>query len=217
MFNALLLPADILIWMYSGWTARSPPTLNGHTGSNDDKYANVKTSSTSQEQTWLAAAADLALIPALHYAYDPLPAQARQARQLALHYNERPSATGSFISHNSIGLSPWAAGLPFRSSLPEVRASRHWQDNLGETLQLLQLLALEKSASDIEVKGGITLRKLADAALRPGFEDQMMLAAHYMFPAADGERMRLIAALTVMYFVFDGTFHRCSLSQCVRH
>lgn len=111
------------------------------------------------------------------------------------------------VSANAISLDPVAAGLPYRSSLDHVRASRYWNANVKETLDLLALLAADNSASDIEVRNGITLSRLARKALAPGREQQIMLATLYMFPAADEERIKHIAALMIIYFVFDGMNH----------
>ena len=85
-----------------------------------------------------------------------------------------------------------------------MRASKYWNTNLRETTKLLEILAADESTTDIDVEHGITLTKLAKKALRPGREHQMVLATQYMFPSADEQRIRLIAALMIIYFVFDG-------------
>ncbi len=115
-------------------------------------------------------------------------------------YSEQePGAVAS-----AIHLDVSAAGLPYRSSLDHVVASRHWKANLKENVRLLVLLAADTAASDIEVKNGITLAKLARATLAPGHEHRIILATHYMFPYADEERIKQIAALMIIYFIFDG-------------
>ena len=148
----------------------------------------------------LASSSDLAVLPKIEYAYDPLPTQPRSTP------TPLPNSTSidRHTSRNSVLLDPLAAGLPYRSTLDCVRASKHWTANLSETVELLDLLAEDDSAADIEVRNGITLTKLAKRALKPGKEQQMTLATHYMFPGADEERIKQIAALTVLYFVFDG-------------
>ena len=152
----------------------------------------------------LAAPSDLALLPTIEYAYDPLPEQPRCRDYHPLILPDEATAINKHTSLNSILIDPISAGLPYRSTINHVRASKHWKANLDETLILLDLLASDNSASDIEVKHGITLSKLAQSQLRPGREHQMVLATHYMFPSASERRIRLIAALTVLYFVFDG-------------
>lgn len=95
-----------------------------------------------------------------------------------------------------------------------MHANKFWQSNLGETVDLLTLLAEDDSAHDIEVDRGITLAKLARKALRPGLEHQMVLATHYMFPCADEHMTKLISALMIIYFVFDGAFSLRQSSCC---
>ncbi|KAL8665315.1 MAG: hypothetical protein Q9202_002366 [Teloschistes flavicans] len=56
----------------------------------------------------------------------------------------------------------------------------------------------------MEVNHGFTIGKLAKKGLEPGFEHSMVVATHYMFPAADKHRIALIAALMIVFFVFDG-------------
>ena len=162
-------------------------------------------SSASANMERLAAPSQLAKLPKIEYLYDPLPALPIQSNH---HLSKLPSQATSYNGHfssNSIPLNPLSAGLPYRSSLDHVRASKFWDSNLSETVRLLQMLAVDDSASDIEVDHGITVAKLAKKALRPGLEHQMVLATHYMFPGADQQRIKQISALMIIYFVFDGS------------
>ncbi|KAL8951228.1 MAG: hypothetical protein Q9222_002791 [Ikaeria aurantiellina] len=127
----------------------------------------------------------------------------RNEGQTNLQLPDGASNPNPYLSLNAITLDPKSAGLPYRSSVTFVRASRFWRANVGEASTLLRLIAGDDSASDIEVNHGITLAKLAKKVLGPGFEHGMVLAAHYMFPAADEERIKLISALMILYFVFD--------------
>ena len=152
----------------------------------------------------LAAPSQLAELPKIKYLYDPLPALPIQCNH---HLYKLPSEVTSYNGHfnsNSIPLNPVSAGLPYRSSLDHVRASKFWESNLSEAVRLLQMLAVDSSAFDIEVDHGTTVAKLAKKALRPGLEHQMVLATHYMFPGADQQRIKQISALMIIYFVFDG-------------
>ncbi|KAG8528869.1 uncharacterized protein KY384_006558 [Bacidia gigantensis] len=151
----------------------------------------------------LAASSDFASLPAIAYAYDPLPAQRAQLPCPLLSFPDQAALADEHTSLNSIRLDPIAAGLQYRSSIDHVRASKHFTANFDETLNLIRMLAEDDSASDVEAQHGITLAKLAKKAIRPGLEHQMVLAAHYMFPGADEQRIAQIAALTIMYFVFD--------------
>ena len=154
----------------------------------------------------LAIHSESTRLPAIDYAYDPLPALPAPIKH---HLRRLPSGATTEnipLSLNSVQLDPLLAGLPYRCSIDHVRASKFWESNLGETVNLLRLLAADDSASDIEVDHGITVAKLAKKALRPGLEHQMVLATHYMFPGADENRIKQIAALMILYFVFDGSF-----------
>ena len=152
----------------------------------------------------LAALSQLLELPKIEYAYDPIPAAPHQYNHCLYRLSTEAEPRNSHFEANSIPLNPLSAGLPYRSSLDHVRASRFWYSNLDETVKLLQLLADDKSSADIEVDHGITIAKLAQKALQPGLEHQIALAAHYMFPGADEPRIVQIAALTIMYFIFDG-------------
>ena len=155
----------------------------------------------------LAAPSDTACLPAIEYAYDPLPALSVDVKQLSRKLPSGATASDSLLSLNSVQLDPLSAGLPYRCSINHVRASRFWGTNLAETVNLFGMLAIDDSASDVEVDHGITVAKLARKALQPGLEHQMVLATHYMFPGADERRIKQIAAMVIMYFVFDGWFH----------
>lgn len=152
----------------------------------------------------LAAPADLSYLPAIKYAYNPLPALPLHIKPPSFPLTSGATAVNQYSTRNSIHLDPFSAGLPYYSSIDHVFASKYWKTNLNETTKLLEILAVDDSATDIEVDHGITLTKLAKKALRPGREHQMVLATQYMFPSADEQRIRLIAALMIIYFVFDG-------------
>ena len=152
----------------------------------------------------LALPSDLRYLPAIKYAYNPLPALPLHVKPPSFPLTSGAMAANQYSSSNSIRLDPFSAGLPYYSSIDYVRASKYWKTNLNETMKLLEILAVDNSATDIEVDHGITLTKLAKKALRPGREHQIVLATHYMFPNADEQRIRLIAALMIIYFVFDG-------------
>ena len=161
----------------------------------------------------LASRSELGGVPAVRYAYDPLPSLPRP-QATALCQNQTwmvPRCREA--TKNAVRLDPISAGLPLRSSLDHVHASRNWDANFQETIEFLTLLAEDDCSTDVEVKHGITLAKLAKAAIQPGCEDQMVLATHYMFPCADRARIRHIAAFTVMFFVFDG-MSRLKCLQC---
>ena len=152
----------------------------------------------------LAVPSDLSYLPAIKYAYNPLPALPPHIKPPSFPLTSGATAINQYSLRNSVRLDPFSAGLPYYSSIDHVRASKYWRANLNESTKLLEILAGDNSATDIEVDHGITLTKLAKKALRPGREHQMVLATHYMFPSADERRIRLIAAMMIVYFVFDG-------------
>ena len=152
----------------------------------------------------LATSSDTAYLPAIEYAYDPLPALSINIKQPLRTWPSGATTTNSSLSLNSVQLDPLSAGLPYRCSIDHVRASKFWRSNLGETVNLLNMLAKDDSASDVEVDHGITVAKVAKKALQRGFEHQIVLETHYMFPGADESRIKLISALMIFYFVFDG-------------
>ena len=157
----------------------------------------------------LAAPSDIASLPIIEYAYDPLPALPVYSNKKALRLPSGATVKNGCLSRNAAKLNPLSAGLPYRCSIDFAHANRFWQSNLDETVALLTLFAEDVSASDIEVDHGITLANLAKKALRPGLEYQIVLATHYMFPSADEHRIELIAALMIFYFVFDGMLCLC--------
>ena len=149
---------------------------------------------------------DIADLPRIEYAYDPLAALPEYLNQGLVPLPSGATTRNIFSSLNSVKLDPARARLPYRCSLDHVYASKFWASNLSETVKILSLLAEDDCASDIKVDHGITVAKLARKALRPGLEHQMVLATHYMFPGASEQRIKQISALMILYFVFDGTF-----------
>ena len=152
----------------------------------------------------LAGPSDLSRLPSIEYAYDPLPALPTHLQRGPFPLPSGATTKNPFLLLNSIQLDPLSAGLPYRSSINHVHASIFWESNLSEANELLRLLASDESAADIEVDHGITLSRLAKKALQPGYEHRMALAGHYMFPCANQQRTKLISALMIIYFVFDG-------------
>ena len=153
----------------------------------------------------LAASKDRPFLPPVQYAYDPIIECPSYLQATAYGFpiditrnDKRPTCL------HSIRIDPLAAGLPYRSSLNYVRASRFWKANIEETIRILELLATDQSADDVEVDHGLTLAKIASKELHSDIENRIVLATTYMFSGADESRTRLIAVLMVLYFVFDG-------------
>ena len=151
----------------------------------------------------LVSPSNLKYLPPIEYAYDPLasiiPLASHPVRQFFGCATQRHPC--SVV--NSIQLDPHAAGLPYRSSIKSAYANKHWTSNRTETLGLLKLLASDDSDSDIVVDQDITLANLAKKQLRPGVQHNIALATQYMYPNADPQRIKLISALMLLYFLFD--------------
>ena len=156
----------------------------------------------------LAATQDLRFMAAVGYAYDPVPCVPHYIRPSTLAFPQHASKVNDVICSNTIRLKPHVAGLPYRSSFDYVRATKHWRANLDETIKVLKPIAADTSTVDVEVGMGITLAKLAQMELRPGLENRMVIATSHMFPSGDERRIRIIAVLMIMYFVFDGKFEK---------
>ena len=151
----------------------------------------------------LVSPSDSRYLPPIEYAYDPLASIIPLASHPFRYFLSCATQKNTCSVFNSIELDPHAAGLPYRSSIKSTCANKHWTSNRTETLGLLKLLASDDSDSDIVVDQGITLAKLASKQLRPGVQHNIALATQYMYPSADPQRIRLISALMLLYFVFD--------------
>ncbi|KID93366.1 BcSTC4, sesquiterpene cyclase, partial [Metarhizium majus ARSEF 297] len=148
---------------------------------------------------------DFRYLSPIRYAYDPVSVKMSYLEPAMLRLQSRASQPCPYLHKNSVRLHPARAGLPYRSSLDWVRGCKHFAVAINESKDLLKKIMIDKSAADIPVGGAkVTLTKLAEHELRPGLENRMMLATSYMFPAANERRLRIIAVLMIMYFIFDG-------------
>ena len=151
----------------------------------------------------LAPPSDFQYLPPIEYTYDPLASIIPLASHPVRYFLSCATQRHPCSDVNSIQLDPHAAGLPYRSSIKSTYSNKHWTSNRTETLALLKLLARDDSDSDIVVDQGITLAKLAKRQLRPGVQHDIALATQYMYPSADPQRINLISALMLLYFLFD--------------
>lgn len=139
----------------------------------------------------------------VEYAHDPVP---HVPTYLFVGGSPFPRSALEANHHHpsvAIRLQPRSADLPYRCSLDATYENRFWRSGLESSRFLLQLLAADRSATDIVVGNGITMATLAQKALRPGMEHRFCKAATYMYPFSDEERMRLLSASMVMMFLFD--------------
>ena len=152
----------------------------------------------------LAASKDLVHVSQIRYAHDPLSKIPLYLTSLPYEFPADKLDQGVAMLQNAIRLFPQEARLPYRSTIAATYENRFWQASLGASIQMLQLIAADHSASDIEVDNGVTLARLAAKELRPGTEDRFNRATTYMYPFGNKERTELLAAMMVMQFLFDG-------------
>jgi NOL1/NOP2/fmu family ribosome biogenesis protein len=152
----------------------------------------------------LVAPQDIGIPPTVNYAYDPVPNVPPYLCTSPMIFPIRHTKNNDAIRLNTVSLYPHEAGLPYRSSFGVPHGARAWEANFHASVKLLELLAADKSAADVEVDHGITIAKLAKKELRPGIENRIILATSYMFPSANKRKIELIAAAMVYYFIFDG-------------
>lgn len=147
---------------------------------------------------------DIHGISEIRYSHDPVPTCPSFINQPVFSFPAHRASLKK--STNGVGrrLLPLAAGLPFRCSLSAVHETRYWRQGLDASIKLLELVANDQNAADIEVDGGLTLAKLARHELRPGIEDRFNKATLYMYPfCIDQKRIELLASMMVMQFIFD--------------
>lgn len=143
-------------------------------------------------------------ISVVEYAHDPVP---NIPAYLSVSDSPFPRSDLEASYHHpsvAIRLHPRSAGLPYRCSLDATYENRFWRSGLESSRLLLQLLAADRSVTDIVVGDGITMATLAQKTLKPGMEHRFCKAATYMYPFSDEERMKLLSASMVMMFLFDG-------------
>lgn len=153
----------------------------------------------------LAASKDQASISEVRYAHDPVPKLPQYIRDLPSGFPRTICKQNTVLLQNAVKLFPREAHLPFRC-IDAVYENRYWRASLDASLKVLELIANDRSSSDIEVDNGVTLARLAQKELRPGTEDRFNRATTYMYPFGTKERTELLAAMMVMQFLFDGKF-----------
>ena len=153
----------------------------------------------------------------VEYAHDPVP---KIPTYLSVSGSLFPRSALEANDHHPSGairLHPQSAGLPYRCSLDATYENNFWRAGVESSRLLLQLLAADRSATDIVVGNGTTMATLAQKTLRPGMEHRFCKAASYMYPFSNEERMKLLSASMVMMFLFDGrTAWLCFREMCLR-
>ena len=107
-------------------------------------------------------------------------------------------------NENSFSISPQLTGLPWPTSFTKVRQNRHWRQSLRISTQLLELFAADDTSAQAVRRNGVSLARIASHELQTDEEDRFTKFATYIFPEANEERMKLLAATIVYIIIFDG-------------
>ena len=126
--------------------------------------------------------------------------------------NRNGESTGSSgcISLNSIPLFPIRAGLPWYTGLMCIRQSIHWKAGLEMSSNLLELFASDVAAEKVKKSNGASLAGIAAKELQIHEDERFTKFAAYLFPEANEERMRLLAATIVFIIIFDDSWEEAS-------
>ncbi|KAF2127466.1 terpenoid synthase [Dothidotthia symphoricarpi CBS 119687] len=114
---------------------------------------------------------------------------------------------------NAFDVFPRAAGLPWPTGFPSVRQSRHWKAGLKISSELLELFSTDATMFKAVRPNGRSLAKIAGHELQLPAEDRFTKFATYLFPEADKERTRLLAATIVFIVIFDDSWEMHSEDQ----
>ena len=150
----------------------------------------------------LTATPDLGKISCIKYAHDPVPKASSFLSPKDIPFPQRE--TNHQNKKHAIRLRPRQSNLPYRCTLDAAHESSFWRSGLEASNRLIELLADDRSITDIVVGKGETMARLAQRELRPGFEHRFCKATSYMYPFCDEERTKLLATSMVMMFLFDG-------------
>jgi hypothetical protein len=141
----------------------------------------------------------------IRYLHDPLILSSIHLPQKSLPFPWSQTAMANlqpaqFVTFNALG-----GALPYYSSVPTVYESKFWRDAMEASRTCLYLLSKDKSVADLQVRGGVTLSKIAKKELGPRFKHKTMRAARYLYPfCISPRRVEIIVVLSIMLFIFDG-------------
>ena len=110
-------------------------------------------------------------------------------------------------SDHAIDLFPLAAGLPWATGILSCRQNKHWKTTIETTRMFLQHLAVDKSTQNL-YKSGHSIAEISQNELNLNLEEGWVKFPAYLFPEGDEQRTKLLAAVNVFIFVFDGTVYR---------
>lgn len=110
---------------------------------------------------------------------------------------------------NGFDIYPSQAGLPWPTRLAKVRQSRHWRAGMHISNELLELFSTDTTITQAVRKNGVSLARIASKELLVEADDRFAKFATYLFPEANKQRMRLLAAAIVYVIIFDGKQTHC--------
>lgn len=114
------------------------------------------------------------------------------------------SESSETVDVNGFSVYPRQAGLSWPTGLHQARQSRHWAAGLKISSELLELFSSDADSNKAVRPNGLSLAKIARHELLLPEEDRFTKFATYLFPEADEERTRLLAATIVFIVIFDG-------------
>ncbi|PPQ89747.1 LOW QUALITY PROTEIN: hypothetical protein CVT25_014192 [Psilocybe cyanescens] len=106
------------------------------------------------------------------------------------------------INANSIPLHPKEAGLPWHTSLNIMSQNKHWKPAIALTSRLLELFAADETARNSFGRKKKSYADIAQAEIGHVHDSWGRFSA-YLWPAADQQRLELLAATLVFIMIFD--------------
>lgn len=131
--------------------------------------------------------------------------QTRKFLKMAGQYNHGENYTPR--SQNAIELFPLKAGLPWATGILSCRQNKHYNITLDTTRTFLQHFAADQSTQDL-YKSGQSVADISRKELTTNLEEGWAKFPTYLFPEGDEQRTKLLAAVNVFIFVFDGMVAR---------
>ena len=97
-----------------------------------------------------------------------------------------------------------------------IRHNRFWRTAFHYTSELVGILAADEGLSRAKVAYGKSLASVSEKLLRQPLSERFFASALNLFPAADEQRMALIAAAIILVTTFDGISNNPSLPRALR-
>ncbi|KAG9195858.1 hypothetical protein G6011_00979 [Alternaria panax] len=112
----------------------------------------------------------------------------------------------SYNNANGFDIYPSEAGLPWPTRIAKVRQSRHWRAGMHLSNELLELFATDPTITQAVRKNGVSLAGIASKELLIDEDDRFAKFSIYLFPEANEQRTRLLAAAIVYVIIFDDSW-----------